>query len=111
MVSFGDSKLEPVEPPQCLLNVTPSNLALSAKCTIHDVRGWCLFIIHSLSDCYCFLNLSFEALLFPKKIVFRVGKKSVGKDILIDKFWSCVGFSCDLAMCMALAWAIMVYSF
>lgn len=32
---------------------------------------------------------SIEALLFPKKIVFRVGKKGVGKDILIDKFWSC----------------------
>jgi hypothetical protein len=37
MVSFGDSKHEPVKPLQSLLNVTPLNLALSAKCTIHDV--------------------------------------------------------------------------
>jgi hypothetical protein len=37
MVSFGDSKHKPVKPLQCLLDVTPSILALSAKCTIHDV--------------------------------------------------------------------------
>src|SRR5690554_2562190 len=37
MVSFGDSKHEPVKPLQSLLNVTPFKLALSAKCTIHDV--------------------------------------------------------------------------
>lgn len=37
MVSYGDSKYEPVKPLQSLLNVTPTKLALSAKCTIHDV--------------------------------------------------------------------------
>jgi len=37
MVSFGDSKHEPVEPLHSLLDVTPLKLALSAKCTIHDV--------------------------------------------------------------------------
>ena len=39
MVSFGDSKHEPVKPLQSLLNVTTLKLALSAKCTIHDVRA------------------------------------------------------------------------
>jgi hypothetical protein len=38
MVSFGDSKHEPVEPLHSLLDVTPLKLALSAKCTIHDVE-------------------------------------------------------------------------
>jgi len=38
MVSFGDSKHKPVEPLQGLLNVAPLKLALSAKCTIHDVE-------------------------------------------------------------------------
>jgi hypothetical protein len=38
MVSFGDSKHEPVELLQSLLDVIPSKLALSAKCTIHDVE-------------------------------------------------------------------------
>jgi hypothetical protein len=37
MVSFGGSKREPVKLLQCLLNVTPFKLALSAKCTIHDI--------------------------------------------------------------------------
>jgi len=37
MVSFGDSKHKPVKPLHRLLVVTPLNLALSAKCTIHDV--------------------------------------------------------------------------
>lgn len=37
MVSFGDSKHEPVKPLHRLLDVTPLKLALSAKCTIHDV--------------------------------------------------------------------------
>ena len=35
---------------------------------------------------------SIEALLFPEKLFFRVGKKAVAKDILFDKFWSCDGF-------------------
>jgi hypothetical protein len=34
---------------------------------------------------------SIEALLLPKKIVFRVGKKAVEEDILFDKFWLCDG--------------------
>lgn len=37
MVSFGDSKHKPVKPLHRLLDVTPLKLALSAKCTIHDV--------------------------------------------------------------------------
>jgi hypothetical protein len=37
MVSFGDSKHEPVKPLQSLLNAIPLKLTLSAKCTIHDV--------------------------------------------------------------------------
>jgi hypothetical protein len=44
MVSFGDSKHEPVKPLQSLLDVTPLKLALSAKCTIHDVANWRLFV-------------------------------------------------------------------
>ena len=36
-MSFGDSKHKPVKPLQSLLDVTPLKLALSAKCTIHDV--------------------------------------------------------------------------
>ena len=40
MVSFGDSKHEPVKPLHRLLDVTPLKFALSAKCTIHDVVGW-----------------------------------------------------------------------
>ncbi len=44
MVSFGDSKHEPVKPLQSLLGVTRSNIALSAKCTIHDVANWRLFV-------------------------------------------------------------------
>lgn len=51
---------------------------------------------------------SIEALLFPKKLVFRVGKKALAKDILFDKFWSCDGFSSDLAMCMALCGGITI---
>jgi hypothetical protein len=37
MVSFGDSKHEPVKPIQSLLDVTLSKLVLSAKWTIDDV--------------------------------------------------------------------------
>ena len=37
MVSFGDSKHEPVKPLHRLIDVTHLILALSAKCTIHDV--------------------------------------------------------------------------
>src|SRR5690554_3121962 len=44
MVSFGDSKHKPVKPLHRLLCVTPLILALSAKCTIHDVTNWPLFI-------------------------------------------------------------------
>ena len=41
MVSFGDSKHEPVKQLQRLLDVKPLKLALSAKCTIHDVIAMC----------------------------------------------------------------------
>jgi hypothetical protein len=47
MVSFGDSKHETVKPLQSLLEVTPSKLALSAKCTIHDVVFSCFIKIMS----------------------------------------------------------------
>jgi len=56
-------------------------------------------------------NRSIGALLFPKKIVFRVGKKAMAKDILFDKFWSCDGFSCDLAMCMALCGGFFIFPY
>jgi len=48
MVAFGDSKHEPVKPLQSLLDVTPSKLALSAKCTIHDVTHRTLFTFRFL---------------------------------------------------------------
>ena len=48
MVSFGDSKHEPVKSLHRLLDATPSILALSAKCTIHDVSV-SLFIFQSVS--------------------------------------------------------------
>jgi hypothetical protein len=38
------------------------------------------------------LICSNKALLFPKKLVFRVGKKAVAEDILFDKFWTCGWF-------------------
>ena len=44
MVSFGDSKHKPVEPLQSLLDITPLKLAISAKCTIHDVVPSYFFI-------------------------------------------------------------------
>jgi len=62
MVSFGDSKHETVKLPHRLLDVTPLKLALSAKCTIHDV-------VRSYFS-------------------FSPG----GQDILFDKFWSCGWF-------------------
>ncbi len=53
MVSFGDSKNEPIKPLQSLFGVTPLKLALSAKCTIHDVMpSPFIFVINS------FINLS-----------------------------------------------------
>jgi len=60
MVSFGDSKHKPVKPLQSLFGVTPLKLALSAKCTIHDVV------------CPCFLSA-----------VCPCG----GAAILFGKFW------------------------
>jgi hypothetical protein len=75
--TFGISKHFPVKPLQSLLDVTPLKLALSVKCFIYRVRGWCLFILYSLSVYYKLLNLSIEVLPFPKKLVFRVGKKAL----------------------------------
>ncbi|MDI3521590.1 MAG: hypothetical protein PWR04_1578 [Anaerophaga sp.] len=40
-MSFGDSKYKLVKPLYRILDVTPSNVALSAKCAIHDVRESC----------------------------------------------------------------------
>jgi hypothetical protein len=45
---------------------------------------------------------SFEALLFPKKIVFRVGKKAGQTDKLFCNFWTCDGL-CELQMCLAVS--------
>jgi len=42
MKSFGISEHLPVKPLQILLNVTTLNLALSAKCFIYIVSGWCI---------------------------------------------------------------------
>ena len=81
MVS-GDSKHEPVKPLHSLLDVTPLELALSAKCTIHDVSV-SLFIFQSVF-------LSF--LLHSQSVRWQ--------DILFCNFWSSVG-SCELQMCMA----------
>jgi len=55
MVSFGDSKHETVKPLQSLLGLIPLKLALSAKCTIHDVTAWCsvIYVIFP-SICYYF---------------------------------------------------------
>jgi hypothetical protein len=47
-------------------------------------------------------NRSIEALLFPKKLVFRVGKKAVA-DKLFCNFWLRGGL-CELQMCLAV-WA------
>jgi len=38
MVSFGDSKHKTVKLLHRLIDVMPWNIALSAKCTIHDVE-------------------------------------------------------------------------
>ena len=46
---------------------------------------------------------SIEALMFPKKIVFRVGKKRWQTDKLFCNFCLCVGL-CELQMCLAV-WA------
>jgi len=43
---------------------------------------------------------SIEALLFPKKLVFRVGKKRWQTDKLFCNFWLRVGL-CELQMCLA----------
>jgi hypothetical protein len=80
MVSFGDSKHEPVKPLQNLLDVTPLKLALSAKCTIHDVVCWALFIVRLLSIFYSLLNPLNRSSDVSEKISFRVGKK-----MLVDR--------------------------
>lgn len=82
MVSFGDSKHKPVKPIQSLLGVTPSKLALFAKCTIHDVTNWPLFIISLLA------------------INFAV-PRAFGQTHSLTSFGRVVGFLSDLAMCVA----------
>ena len=46
--TFGISKHFTVKPLQCLLDVTPLKLALSAKCFIHDVTNWALLSFNGL---------------------------------------------------------------
>ena len=69
--TFGITKHEPIKPLQSLLDVTPLKLALSAKCTIHDVTVWC-----SLISVISFFNL-----------LHFFCQSSVGKDILFCNFW------------------------
>jgi hypothetical protein len=45
----GYAKHEPVKSLQNLLDVTPSKLALSAKCFIYRVTNWPLFIFNQLA--------------------------------------------------------------
>ncbi|MFW5804577.1 MAG: hypothetical protein ACOCWG_05050, partial [bacterium] len=67
MVSFGDSKHEPVKPLRRLLDVTPLILALSAKCTIHDVGCWCLL--------YLIVNHLFSS-LYPSQLALSYPQSS-----------------------------------
>ena len=56
MVSFGDSKHEPVKPLHRLIDVTHMILALSAKCTIHDVGVSCF--VSQPNHCFKFSIIS-----------------------------------------------------
>jgi len=96
MVSFGDSKHEPVKPLHSLLDVTPLKLALSAKCTIHDVTAWCSFIsVFFLSICYYFSVC-----------------RAWGQTHLLTSFGCAVGFLSDLAMCVAVKrWHVLLIVF
>ena len=82
MVSFGDSKHKPVKPLHRLLYVTPLKLALSAKCTIHDVTNWPLFIINQLVVNFAVIS-------------------ALGQTHSLTSFGRAVGFLSDLAMCVA----------
>ena len=89
MLSFDDSKYEPVNPLQSLLNITTLKLALFAKCAIYD-KSWLFFqfIIQSVYFC-CIVALSgvktrwAERLFIRKVIIFNgaheLGFASVGK--------------------------------
>lgn len=71
-----------------------------------------MFFIHccmlGFIHCQLLINLvqskirSIKALLFPKKIVFSVGKKRWQADKLFCDFWLCVGL-CELQMCLAVS--------
>ncbi len=54
MLSFGDSKHEPVKPLQSLLKVQSSDLAIYAKCTIR-VIVWSTYS-HSIETCNIFFS-------------------------------------------------------
>ena len=47
--TFGISMQLPIKPLQCLLNVPPLKLALSAKCFIYRVPNWPLFLFNQLA--------------------------------------------------------------
>ena len=71
--TFGISKQFPVKLQLLLIRAGTLRKTLTAKCFIHDVVYWTLFTNSALQS----LTLSIEALLFPKKFVFRVGKKAM----------------------------------
>jgi len=78
MVSFGDSKHEPIEPLQSLLDVTPLKLALSAKCTIHDVcalHGQCTLAYAQLKFQICKFILNDNEFVYT--FYFSKGWKSL----------------------------------
>ncbi len=52
---------------------------------------WALFIINYLQN----INRTIEALLFPKKLVFRVGKIALTKTYLLTSFGRVMGFLSD----------------
>ncbi len=88
--TFGISESKTVKPLQILLSVTTSKLPLSAKYFIYIVRHWDLFIIKNLHSFIALFFVLFGSTIFS----------CVWAAILFDKFWSCVGFLSDLAMCM-----------
>ena len=72
----------PIKPLQCLLNVPPLKLALSAKCFIYRVTNWPLFIFNQLT-----INFAVPC--------------AFGQTHSLTSFGRAVGFLSDLAMCVA----------
>ena len=81
--TFGISTQFLIKPLRCLLNVQPLKLALSAKCFIYRVTNWPLFIFNQLA-----INFSVPC--------------AFGKTHSLTSFGRALGFSSDLAMCVAL---------